>query len=158
MVQAALGELGIGADIRVPDDFTGVCADPRKHIAMCVGHNWKSDIPSAANFLDSFFRIDFNASTGTLLGASPAQLRSWGYRAQHVPSVDTDLDRCLQEAGASQQSCWARFDQYLISEVVPVIPLVSFQQVRLTAPSITSFSWDAALAEPSLDRLAVAHP
>jgi hypothetical protein len=46
-------------------------------------------------------------------------------------------------------------DQYLVTNVMPAVPLAFGRSIRIASPSLTSFSWDLANQAPSLDRLGV---
>ena len=156
-VKRALHALGIRPTVHVVDD-TSRCDDPSQHIAVCIGNGWFADFPNGANFLDFFFNSDGLASgvrDSSLLGASSAQLAGWGYSARSVPDVDAELNRCVATVGSNQPACWAQVDQLLMTRVVPAVPIVSFQPVRILGPRISRFSWDEAYVEPALDRIAV---
>ena len=81
---------------------------------MCIGMGWQPDFPSAAQYLGAFFASD-GALSMTRLGATPSELREWGYDVTHVPSLDDQIERCEQELGAGQAACWARLDQYVVT-------------------------------------------
>ena len=119
---------------------------------MCIGLGWTADFPDGVNFLREMY--DSRGSINwTHLGASTSQLRRWGYDARSVPSVDGDVDRCVQEPGSAKPACWARLDQYLTGVLVAAVPLVAFQPLRLSSPRLGAFAWDQAFGEPALDRL-----
>jgi ABC-type transport system substrate-binding protein len=149
-----LAKLGINATLEVPDDdeFYKVCSAPREHVGLCIGLGWQADFPDAVNFLRVFFTgsTDLNWSH---LGASPRTLRRWGYAVTDVPSVDTDVDQCVQAPGSVKPTCWARLDQYLTSVLVAGVPLVAYQPLRLSSPRLGALTWDVAHGEPALDRL-----
>jgi peptide/nickel transport system substrate-binding protein len=151
-LRADLAKLGIHAHFEVTDDFFGRCSDPREHMGICIGLGWQADFPDAVNFLREFF-----ASDGPLnwshIGAGPRVLRRWGYSVTDVPSVDTDVEQCVQGAGSAKPACWARLDQYLTHVLVVGVPLVALQPLRLSSPRLGAFAWAEAFGEPALDRL-----
>ena len=73
-----------------------------------------------------------------------------------VPSVDEQMRACQEAVGEAGIACWTRLDQYLVTELMPAIPLAFDQQIRLTSSSIGGFSWDQWTECPALDRLWVA--
>ncbi len=149
-LERSLRRLGIDADVSAGNPYD--CLDPEAHVAMCIGLGWSPDFPSAENYLGAFFASD-GAIPATKLGASPADLRRWGYDVTRVPSVDTQVDRCEREIGASQAPCWARLDQYLVAQLMPAVPIGFLGVLRLSSPSIGPFPWDQVNLEPALERI-----
>jgi peptide/nickel transport system substrate-binding protein len=151
-LRTALAKLGIHAHVEITELFWDRCPDPTKHIGLCIGLGWQSDFPDAVNFLSEMFD-GHGGINWTQMGASPSQLRRWGYDVRDVPSVDGDVERCVREPGSAKPACWARLDQYLTGVLVAAVPLVVFQPLRLSSPGLGAFPWDDAYGEPALDRL-----
>lgn len=153
-IRSTLGHLGLSGRVDVPPerDAFPACDDPASHIAMCVGLGWAPDIPNASNFVGLLFQGG-SYNNNSLLGATRDQLHRWGYDVEHVPDVDRDIDRCSEVVGATQPVCWARLDQYLVSQVMPAVPIAFVQPLRLSSPSIGPFLWDEVYGTPALDRI-----
>ena len=146
-----LRDLGIDAEIAVdPDPYQ--CLDPERLIGMCIGMGWSPDYPSADQYIGSFFASDGQLAM-TKLGASPQELRRWGYDVTDVPSVDGQVERCRQEIGANQAPCWARIDQYVESQLMPAVPIAEISPLRLSSARIGALPWDQIYLEPALDRI-----
>jgi hypothetical protein len=120
---------------------------------MCIGLGWSPDYPSADQYMGSFFASDGQVAA-TRLGASPPELRRWGYDVTEVPSVDGQVERCRKEIGANQAPCWARIDQYVLSELMPAVPIAEISPLRLSSTGIGTLPWDQIYLEPALDRIA----
>jgi peptide/nickel transport system substrate-binding protein len=123
---------------------------PAAHIAMGLG-GWAKDFPSASTFLPLLFSGESIASgccNGSMIGASPAQLRSFGYDVSSVPSVDGRIAECQQQLFQAQVQCWASLDQYLSSEVVPIVPLTQIFLGWAVSSRVRDFSVDTATAIP----------
>jgi ABC-type transport system substrate-binding protein len=150
IVRRSFGALGMSADVRLGDSFE--CSVPRAHVAFCIGQGWIPDFPSAAGYLAAFFASDGTFTT-TRLGARPDQLRRWGYDVTSVPSVDAAVGRCAQEVGSTQPTCWARLDQYIVSQLMPAVPISFLGRLLLSSPSIGPFPWDEVTSQPALDRI-----
>lgn len=147
-----LRALGLQAKITLDPAPYG-CLYPEQHVAMCIGLGWSPDYPSADQYLGAFFASDGQLAS-TRLGATPQDLRRWGYQVTDVPSVDGQVVRCRQEIGANQAPCWARLDQYVMSELMPAVPIAEISPLRLSSPGIGDLPWDQIYLEPALDRVA----
>jgi hypothetical protein len=103
-----------------------------------------------------FSSVGIGTSNYTLMGATPAQLAGWGYSVHHLPSIEPDIGRCVQEVGATQPECWARLDQKVFTLFVPAVPIAIIQPIRLSSPRLGAFTtWDDPLGQPALDRLSL---
>src|SRR5207247_9833177 len=93
----------------------------------------------------------------SLLGASPSALHRWGYKVAVVPNVDGRIQACLPLTFGAQLRCWADLDQYLMTEVVPWIPLVGLISGRVVSDRLARFSFDQAwgFPLPALDQIAL---
>jgi ABC-type transport system substrate-binding protein len=153
----------IGIDIRVEprDDIFGVLGNPAKRIPMAIDVAWLKDIPSPSNFITPLFQS--SSLTGpvtangnySLVGATPAELRQWGYHVSDVPSVDDRITQCDPTTGTELFQCWAGIDQYLMTEVVPWVPLISESHVQVVPARIVHYSYDQFTDQPALDQIAV---
>jgi hypothetical protein len=152
-IERSLRAIGIIADVEAFEDFYGEggCFGEPQVPDLCIGDTWKSDFPSPSQFLAEQFLSDGGDNT-TAVGASTATLERVGATATTVPNVDVDVRRCFAQVGDEAVSCWARFDQYVTTELVSVIPISTSQTVRVSPPGVT-LPWNAAMAEPALDRL-----
>jgi peptide/nickel transport system substrate-binding protein len=158
-IRRSLAAVGIRGDVAVNDDFNNVFGKPAAHIGVRVGSGWFDDYPSAGNLLVAEFGGPnvAHSDNETRMGATSADLKRLKLPAHPVPpSVDPQIRRCNEEVGAAQIPCWTRLDQYLLTQVMPAVPLIFGQVVRLSSPQIASFSWDQGFQEPAIDRLAVA--
>jgi peptide/nickel transport system substrate-binding protein len=155
-VRSTFRALGIDAAVRAVENFYEDCQDPDIGAAMCIGDGWFADFPSAGNTLTALFGATYEGVNLNHMGASPKELADLGWPVHRVPSVDRQIERCNEEAGVGQITCWTRLDQYLVSEVMPVVPLAFIRLIAISSPSIASFSWDQAFQAPALDRLEVA--
>ena len=153
----------IGIELRTDPEpflrFYRQVADERREIPLAMGWNWAQDYPNASTSLGVMFASSGIRTTASpnvsLLGATPAQLRGWGYEVTSVPSADDRIDRCLAMVGLDQTECWADLDRYLMEEVVPVVPFASTESTHVVSERVASFSSSAATGELALDRIAL---
>jgi Bacterial extracellular solute-binding proteins, family 5 Middle len=154
-VARSLAAVGIHATVQVRNDFYDICTDPAARVGMCIGDGWFPDFPSVGNLIVSNFGGPSvtNLQGPSHMGESPAQLVRIGSPVRSVPNILPEILACNREVGALGIACWTRLDQYLVTEVMPAVPLAFGRSIRLASPSISSFSWDLANQEPALDRL-----
>jgi ABC-type transport system substrate-binding protein len=150
----------LGIHIRVKVEDTGAVygqiSDPKTHAAIALTLGWGKDYLNASSFiLPLFSRDQLGGPNHSLLGATPAQLRGWGYKVTSTPSIDDRIEYCLRLVGQEQIRCWSSLDQYLTEQVVPWVPLFFDTNIVITSPRVVAFSYDQYAIQPSLDRLAL---
>jgi peptide/nickel transport system substrate-binding protein len=155
-----LAELGIEVTLQAYPwwRFFNLIHDPRNHIAMGIAYPWGQDYPDGGGWFTLFERSDglegwWNQSS---LGATPAELRGWGYQVTSVPGVDDRLQACLGLRGVSRTQCWAELDQDLTTEVVSRVPFMFFEHAQVVSERVVAYSFDQFTALPALDRIALA--
>jgi ABC-type transport system substrate-binding protein len=162
-VAADLNAIGLGLDVEILEQeaFFGTVNRPADKVAALVGLGVAADYISAASLMADWF--DSPLAIGgspdfynlTMVGATPEQLKRWGYAVTEVPNVDARVEACLPLVGAAQFQCWAGLDQYLMENVVAWVPYADLRYASLGSPRLASYSFDAFANEPALDRLAV---
>ncbi|MEA2486085.1 MAG: peptide/nickel transport system substrate-binding protein [Actinomycetota bacterium] len=159
-----LARIGVRLRLRLVDDTRFDSIDsPENHVQMIL-NGWLKDTLSPGPYfapqfggapLQPMHTLDNNYNNVTLVGATHAELKSWGYRVTHVPSVDDRLRQCFPETFAQQVQCFAAFDQYLTAEVVPMVPLISRVTGRVTSSDVSRINFEPAPVNPvpALDRV-----
>ena len=158
-VAAGLSRLGIDVELRTLGDspFHGTLYDPRTHTPIAIGYAWGKGLPVGSDWF-SQFQVEAigDGYSPSFLGASPAQLRAWGYTVTSVPSIDDRAQLCLIRRGVAHSECWAELDQYLMTEVVTWLPYTSPLYIQVVSERVVEYSFDQAWAAPALDRIALA--
>ncbi len=161
VMRASLASIGV--DMRIdsvsPLRFNPRIFDEREKVPFSMGFRYASDYPNAStHFLLLFasFSITEWIGNSSLLGASPSQLRRWGYDVTRVPSADDRIDRCMAMTGSAQNECWAELDRYLMDEVVAVIPYLASESTFVVSERVASWSHSVATTQLALDRIALA--
>jgi peptide/nickel transport system substrate-binding protein len=157
-IRGALADLGIELTLEVHPDgrFYSKLGDPRNQIPIGIAFAWFADFPEGGGWFPPLFGTSpLDGTNLSLLGATPAQLGEWGYPATSVPSVDDRIQVCLQRRGVTRTECWAELDQYLMTEVVPWIPYMVTESAVAVSERVAAYSFDAAFAQPALDRVAL---
>jgi peptide/nickel transport system substrate-binding protein len=157
-VRRTFAVLGIDAKVAVsdPGGFYDDCRNDI-HAGLCVGDGWFPDYPSVGSQITQLFGGPsiIVSSDLTRMGESAAALAKLGAEVQSVPSVDPLIRSCDEGVGHGSIACWTRLDQYIVTQLMPSVPLAFSQAIRLTSPSIATFSWDQAVQTPALDRIGV---
>ena len=161
-VKARFAKIGLDLDMRPAMDntpfFTKNLDVPAKKVPLGLGGAWSTDLPAAENLMSPLFRSSSltakNNNNMSLLGASPGQLRRWGYDVRSVPTVDGRIDQCVPSVGSASFQCWARLDQYLMETVVPWVPYLTVSTVRIVSSRVAHYSFDQAMKMPALDQIA----
>lgn len=158
VIRSALLDLGIELTLEVHPTFRFFSKlDPANRIPIGIAYAWGSDYPEGGGWFQGLFHSSaFEGSNTTLLGASPSQLRKWGYEVTTVPSVDDRIDVCLQRRGGARTQCWAELDQYLMTEVVPWVPYMITESATVVSERVVAYSFDQSSVQPALDRIALA--
>jgi len=150
--------IGIHIHVRVADGgpYFEAVNDATQHVPLSLTTGWGKDFLNASNFIEPLMsRDELGNTNASLLGATPSQLRGWGYKTASVPGIDDRIDQCQRIVGDTQIRCWASLDQFIMQEVVPWVPLLFETKVLMTSPRVVAFSFDQFANLPSLDRVAL---
>ena len=159
-IRRALADLGIEVTLEISPllRFFPTYFDPRNRIGIGMTSSWIEDYPDGGGSFPALFGAS-GLETGNnvpLLGATPAQLREWGYATTSVPSVDDRIQVCSQHRGVTRTACWTDLDQYLMTEVVPWVPYMISEASVAVSDRVVEYSFDQFSALPALDRIALA--
>jgi peptide/nickel transport system substrate-binding protein len=154
----------IGLDIKVDvpslDDFYATYGNPDMHTEIRLDQ-WVKDLSSGATYFPPLFASPrtglVQQNNDVLLGATPKELKGWGYKVDSVPNVDDRVEACSSLTFSAQSQCWADLDSYLMTQVAPWVPLLKLKTGRVTSARVTSFSFDQSpqFPLPALDRIAI---
>jgi peptide/nickel transport system substrate-binding protein len=156
--------LGLDIDVEVLDAkaFFDAIGDPTAKVPVALGLAYNAFYISASGFMLGFDGpMSFGTYQGkeignmTLVGATPDQLRRWGYTVTEVPNVDERVEACVPLWGPAQSECWAAVDQYLMEYIVPWVPYSLDQYAALTSPRVLTYGFDELTGTTSLDQLAL---
>ncbi len=140
--------------------FNEITSDPSAHAAL-ISIGWIKDIPSASSFFSSLFASStVDHPNLSMVGASVATLRHFGYGPVRIPNVDPLLSSCEHQAFEAQTHCWASVDQDLTENVVPWVPLTQQQSAWAVGPRIRHFTVDISQPSPlpALDQIVLSGP
>lgn len=160
-VRAVFLSLGIDLEVEVlpREDFFSSNGDPTSRTPIWLGLGFFSGYIGASGFLTMFdgrLSITDETANGTLVGATPDQLKAWGYEVTEVPNADDRIEACIPLVGAAQFQCWAAVDQYLMENVVPWVPYSVDRAAAITGPRVLNYTFDELMQTVAIDQLALA--
>jgi len=158
-LRSRLAELGIELEFTETDDFLGEQARvPEQRTGVVLPLTWTRDFPAGGSYFPALFdssSIPPSCCNSSLVGASQEQLQTWGYETTSVASVDDEISECRTLVGGAAFQCWAKLDQLLMEEVVPVVPFAQSDSVRVASARVVNLVIDQAFLNPALDRIAL---
>ena len=162
LIASDLKKIGINLDMHHLENAAAYnkIFDPKAHVAMTLFSGWIMDYPDAFTFY--FFTnkganiLDQYNTNYAMIGATPAQLKKYGYKVTSVPGMDDTIDKCTATpAGDARYQCWADADKELNEQIAAYVPLTISQVVNIVSSCVTSFTYDASDGSPAFDRLAL---
>jgi ABC-type transport system substrate-binding protein len=164
-VRTSLRAIGIRLHVRfLPDNSTLAARlrEGRIEMMLEVSSLFVADYPNATQFFTDFYSSagidtagDGTCCNRTLVGASPEQLRALGHDPVDTFSVDDRIEACQIAIGSDQPTCWAELDQYMMEQVVPVVPIL-FPGIQTPfSTRVLHASIDQWTAVPALDQVAL---
>ena len=158
-IREDLAEVGIdlALQLRPLGSYFATSHDPRERIPLDIPSPWGKDFPEGGGWFPALFdRSGLEGPNTSLLGATPGQLREWGYGVTSVPSAEDRIQACLERRGVARTECWAELDQYLMTEVVSRVPYIFMEHVQVVSERVVGYSFDQFAGLPALDRIALA--
>jgi ABC-type transport system substrate-binding protein len=160
VIATDLSKIGIDLNVQAlqPPEVFARIADPSNRVPMALSIAWGKGLPSATSIVPDIYSgqaVGKNKLNYSLVGASPAQLRQWGYKNHSVPNVDGRIKTCVSAVGQEQVQCWAGVDQYVTEKVVPQVPYLVETNSTILSSRVVASSFDQSTSVPALDRFAV---
>lgn len=163
LIRQNLDAIGISLDVK---SFTqsaayGKVFDPKNHIALTTGWaGWVKDYSDAYTF---FFPVMYGPNilsqyntNYSMVGATPQQLKQYGYSVSQVAGMDPEIEKCFALDGDARVQCWADADRYLMEQVVAIVPLTFPNSIYIVSNRVTNYTYGAFADGPSLDHIALA--
>jgi peptide/nickel transport system substrate-binding protein len=162
LISENLEAIGITLNVRQFERGTMYenCNDPAAKVPICLAPGWGKDYANGTTFAEPLFGDSAlgpeSCCNYSLVGASPEQLQEWGYETTEVPSVDDAIAECDPLTGDEQTQCWADLDVTVMEEVVPWIPYLFDNYVKVTSENVLNYTFDQFAGLPALEKLALA--
>jgi peptide/nickel transport system substrate-binding protein len=163
-VVRALAAVGITARVRRLDTATAYTylETVERGIPIAMMPGWIKDYPDPFTFMHFLFDsrqiVCYGNVNYSLVGATPAIKRRCNApgRYRNLPSVDANIDRCEAMAlGTDRTNCWVALDHRLMEHVVPWVPMIWPNVIRLVARSVTRYEFDQFSGEMAFSHVTV---
>jgi peptide/nickel transport system substrate-binding protein len=160
LLQQFLEPLGITLDVKELERgvMYNKCDDANAQTTFCAGPAWGKDYADGYTFGGPLFDSSGlweSCCNYNLLGATPDQLKGWGYDVTEVPSVDDKVAECSAATEDARFQCWADLDKQLMEDVVPFVPYLFDNSVDILSPNVTNYSFDQFAGIAAFDHMAV---
>jgi peptide/nickel transport system substrate-binding protein len=162
LISENLEAIGITLNVRQFERGTMYenCNDPAAKVPICLAPGWGKDYANGTTFAEPLFGDSAlgpeSCCNYSLVGSSPEQLQEWGYETTEVPSVDDKIAECDPLTGDEQTQCWADLDVMVMEEVVPWIPYLFDNYVKVTSENVLNYTFDQFAGLPALEKIALA--
>jgi peptide/nickel transport system substrate-binding protein len=162
LIVPIMEQIGLTFDVKQLERGTmyNKCVDMNAQAGICLGPAWGKDYPAGFTFASPLFGDESlweSCCNYNGLGATPQQIKDWGYtEVTSVPSVDDAIDACGEAVGDALFQCWADFDTMLMEEVVPFAPYLFDNSVDVISDNIVNYSFDQFAGLAAFDQMAVA--
>jgi peptide/nickel transport system substrate-binding protein len=167
IVQQSLAKIGINVDIRAqtPDAAYTTIQTPAKNIPLGMNPGWGKDYADPDTFVGFLFDGRNIGETGnynySLVGLTPDTAKAVNFTPAAgidlggIPSVDSDIDKCIGTAGDARAQCWIALDKNLMENVVPWVPYLWANVVTIVSDAVTNWDFDQASGTTAWSKLAV---
>ncbi len=163
LVAQNLEAIGITLDLKELEGSTAYAKviDPKNLIPLqiTVG-GWVMDWPDAFTFF--FFPIygksilDAGNSNWSLIGGAPDQLKGYGYSVTDVPSMDSEIDKCITLSGDERVTCWADADKFLMEDIAAVVPYQFSNTTNVVSSRVVNYTFGGFDSQMAYDQVALA--
>ena len=128
-------------------------------VAMNPG--WGKDYADASTYfrplmhsrsLRGCFTVNYS-----VIGGTPATGEKCGFQGnfESLPNIDADIEACEAIADdADRDFCWVDLDTMVMEDVVPWVPLIWRNNIRITGERIGTYEFDQFTGEVSLAHIA----
>jgi peptide/nickel transport system substrate-binding protein len=157
----------IGIEVKPRELETGAAYNTVQRVAndipISMNANWAYDYVDAYTYLYPMFDSSSISAQGnpntSLTGLTATQASQLGVSmpAGGVPSVDGKIAACEEKTGDQRASCWVGVDQYLMQDVVPLVPYLWSNVIVITGADVTHFEADPISQGTTFTQVAVSN-
>lgn len=162
IMESSLKKIGIELDTRFEEDAYGAIQRVPNKVAITSVPGWVKDYSDPFSFLGFLFdgrNITTTANVNySLVGLSSERADELDIEepANEVPSIDSDIDRCVAESDPNERiGCWAALDRKLMVEIVPWIPYLDAHKLVVTSDAVRPYEFDQFSGEISFAHVGI---
>ena len=150
VIQAATAKIGITWKVRAINGAYTTIQTTNKNIPFSERPGWGKDYADPYTFFGELFdsraMIPSGNTNYSLVGITPEintskKLGVTG-NLDNVPSVNSDIDRCIRRSGGDRTTCWENLDKKVMTDVVPWVPYLWSNNVTIVGPTVTHWNYD----------------
>jgi peptide/nickel transport system substrate-binding protein len=169
VIIADAAKIGITFKVHTVNGAYPTLETPSKDIPIGERPGWGKDYADPYTFFGELFDgRAINASGNNdlpLVGITPAQCKAdkvTGDCAPYdpstglgVPSVNTQIDKCVALSNQPRLTCFEALDKYLMTSVVPWVPYLNSFATRITSSNVTHYAFDQFSDTPAYENISV---
>ena len=161
VMEADAAKIGITFKLHTINGAYPTLQTPSKDVPVSERPGWGKDYADALTFFSPLFdgrTIIPNGNTNySLVGITPSQCKTLGVtgNCSGVPNINSKLDKCAGLIGQSRLSCYENLDKYLMTSVVPWVPYMWSNVIRITSTNVTKYEYDQFSTTPAYAHIAV---
>jgi peptide/nickel transport system substrate-binding protein len=150
VIQANAAKIGITFKVRSINGAYTTIQTTNKNIPFSERPGWGKDYADPYTFFGELFDsralIPSGNTNYSLVGITPQintqkKLGVTG-NLNNVPSVNSDIDKCIVKTGQARITCWENVDKKVMTQVVPWVPYLWSNNVTIVGPKVTHWNYD----------------
>ncbi len=150
VIEADAAKIGITFQVRSINGAYTTIQTTNKNIPFSERPGWGKDYADPYTFFGELFDsralIPSGNTNYSLVGITSQinQQKKLGVKGNltNVPSVNSDVDNCQGQLGDARTACWESLDKKLMTQVVPWVPYLWANVVKILGPKVTQWSYD----------------
>jgi hypothetical protein len=163
VVEASAKKIGITFTVRQINGAYTTIQTTNKNVPISERPGWGKDYADASTFFAALFAgssiIPSGNTNYSLVGVTPAMNTSkkLGLKGnlKGIPSVDSDINACQAKLGQDRIDCWENLDKKLMTQVVPWVPYLWSNVVKILGPKVTHWNYDQFADDTAYSQVSV---
>ena len=162
-IQQDAAKIGITFTLRAISDAYPTIQTVAKNVPISDRPVFGSDYADAGTFFGPVFDGRTIIPTGnlnySLVGITPSACKTLKVTGDcnpydpttglGVPSVNSQLDKCSALIDQARTSCYENLDKYMMTKVVPWVPWIWSNVIRITSNNVTHYQYDQFSRTPA---------
>jgi len=163
VIQADAKKIGITFTVRQINGAYTTIQATSKNIPISERPGWGKDYADASTFFAELFDsgaiIPEGNTNYSLVGITPElnASKKLGVKGTltGIPSVDPDIATCQKKLGQDRINCWEGVDKKLMTSVVPWVPYLWSNVIKILGPNVTHWNYDQFADDSAYSQVAV---